>query len=510
MADSNKRTIARNTVFLYSRLILIMLVSLYTSRVTLKVLGVDDYGIYQTVGGVVSFLAFLSNALATGTSRFITFEMGKEKPRLSELFATVRVAHIFLASVIVVAGEVIGLWFIYNKLVIPPERLSAAVFTFHFSMAATFLKITQVPYNSTLIAHERMNVYAYISLLEAGLKLLLVFLLNVILFDKLEVYAVLMCATTVTVLVTYRIYCRRKFPETRAKLSFDRELFKGVASFSGWSLFSSSASALANQGVTVVTDMFFEPAVVTLRSLALNINTVLNDFMSSFRTAVNPQIVKKYAAGDLDGSKRLALTSTQYTYYLMLLIVMPLFLLTEPALNIWLDEVPDGLIPFVRLALIQGLFQSIDTSLYAAIYAKGRIRENAVISPLLDFIQLPVIYALFMLGFPPVTLAWVAAACYAVLAFIVKPLLVRFIAGYEYGAVMGMLGKCMVITVVSAVIPVVSSILLDENTIAGFIIILMVSLISVSAVVWTVGLDRGMRSLITRWLKELMSKKRKW
>ena len=503
MADSNNKRIAGNTLFLYTRMVIILVVTLYTSRVTLKVLGVDDYGIYQTVGGVVSFLAFLSNALATGTSRFITFEMGKDKPRMDKLFATVRIAHIALATGIFIVGEAAGLWIIFNTLVIPAERLAAAVFAFHFSMIATFFQITQVPYNATIIAHERMNVYAYISLIEAGFKLSIVFALKLFIFDKLEVYSVLMCATTVAVMFIYRIYCRKAFAETRAKLAFDKTLFKEVAGFSVWSLFSSCASALANQGVTVVTNMFFEPAVVTLRSLALNVNNALNNFISNFRTAVNPQIVKKYAAKDYEGSKKLALASTEYTYYLMLLIVLPLFLLIDPVLVIWLDEVPEGLVPFVQLALIQGLFQAFDVSLYAPIYAKGRIRENAVFSPLLDFVQLPVVFALFLAGFPPITLAWVAAAAYAILGLIVKPLLVHFVVGYEYGAIMKMIGKCLVLTVVSAVIPVVSSILLDENSISGFVLILMVSLLSVMTVVWTFGIDKKTRKLLAGWAKDL-------
>ena len=229
MTEGNNRTIARNTVFLYSRMIIIMLVSLYTSRVTLKVLGSDDYGIYQAVGGTVTFLTFLSNALATGTSRFITFEMGKDKPKTAELFATVRTAHLILAAVVLVLGEIAGLWFLFNKLILPPERLGASVFAFHFSMAATFFQITQVPYNATIIAHERMNVYAYISLLEATLKLLLVFALQVFLFDKLRVYSVLMFVTTVLILMTYRIYCRKVFPETKAKFGFNKAIFKEVA-----------------------------------------------------------------------------------------------------------------------------------------------------------------------------------------------------------------------------------------------------------------------------------------
>jgi len=499
MGDNNKR-IAKNTLFLYFRMMLIMAVTLYTSRVTLQILGVDDFGIYQTVGGAVTFLAFLSNALGTGTSRFITFEMGKDKPRTETLFATVRVAHIILGFIIVIAGEAIGLWFLNNRLVIPPDRLSAAVFAFHLSMAATFFQITQVPYNACIIAHEKMDIYAYISILEAGLKLVIVYALLVTSFDKLEVYSVLMCAVTVLVTLAYRIYCRRTFAETRSKLSFDKGIFKEVAVFSGWNLLSNSAASLADQGVTLVTNMFFAPAVVTVRSLALKINGILNQFTGNFRTAVNPQIVKKYASGDLDGSRKLALASTKYTYYLMLFIVVPLFLLVDPALELWLGEVPDGLNAFVRLALIQGLFQSLDTSLYVPIYAKGQIRENAIISPLFDFVQLPVVFVLFMLGHPPVVLAYVSAAAYAILGVIIKPLIVHKVVGYSYREIMMIIMRCILVTAIAVILPGISAYFLDVSTVIGFIIVLMASLLSTGLTVWVIGIDRQMRGMLIRWV----------
>lgn len=508
MADSNRIRIARNTMFLYSRMFLIMLVSLYASRVTLRVLGVDDFGIYQTVAGAVTFLAFLSNSLGSGTSRFLTYEMGKENPRLSTLFSTVMVAHIVLGIMIVVVGEAVGLWFIYNKLVIPPERLDAAVFAFHFSMIGTFFQITQVPYNATIIAHEHMDVYAWISIYEAGIKVAVVFALLLFQYDKLEVYAVLMCLATISVIMVYRIYCRRKFAETRSKLSFDGDIFKEVAAFSGWHLLSSSGASLANQGVTIVTNMFFDPAVVTIRSLALRINDIINTFIGNFRTAVNPQIVKKYAAKDYEGSKSLALASTRYTFYLMLLIVLPLFLLVKPALYIWLGEIPDGLIPFVQLALIQGLFQSFDTSLYVPIYAKGRIKENAIISPLFDSLQLPLIYFLFKSGFAPVTLAWVSMFAYMGLGLIVKPLLVHFIVGYKLGEIIRMELRCLLVGAGASVIPVLVSLQVGVTTITGFLITLVVSLSSLAVFVWFLGLDADMRSFLLSWVKVKIWEKR--
>ena len=504
-ADNNKR-IAKNTIFLYFRMMLIMVVNLYASRVTLQVLGVDDFGIYQTVGGVVTFLAFLSNAMGSGTSRFITFEMGKEKSRLNELFSTVRIAHIILAIIIVVVGEIIGLWAINNKLVIPADRMDAAIFAFHFSMLATFFQITQVPYNATIISHEKMNVYAYVSIFEAVGKLGIVYLLNVLIFDKLEVYAVLMCVVTVSVMMAYRIYCRKNFEEASAKLVFEKELFKGVASFSGWNLLTSSAASLANQGVTIVTNMFFSPAVVTVRSLALKINGILNQFVGNFRTAVNPQIIKKYAAEDYEGSKKLALASTKYTYYLMLIIVMPLFLLVGPALKIWLGEVPEGLELFVQISLIQGLFQAFDTSLYVPIYARGRIKENAIICPLCDAVQLPIIYVLFKMGAPAVTLAWVELAACVVLGVILKPILVHYIAKYDYWEIIRMLLNCALITVISCIAPIIVRMLMDPFSVVGFLVIGFTCVISMGLVIWFIGLDKYMKNMLIGVVKKKLKK----
>ena len=507
MANANNQRIAKNTIFLYFRMLLIMVVNLYASRITLKVLGVDDFGIYQTVGGVVTFLAFLSNALGSGTSRFITFEMGKENSRLKELFSTVRIAHIILAIFIVIVGEAIGMWAIYNKLVIPSDRMNAAVFAFHFSMIATFFQITQVPYNATIIAYEKMNVYAYVSIIEAVGKLLIVYLLNILTFDKLEIYAVLMCMVTVGVMLIYRIYCSLNFEETKGKLIFDKELFKGVASFSGWNLITSSAASLANQGVTIVTNMFFSPAVVTIRSLALKLNGILNQFVGSFRTAVNPQIVKKYAAEDYEGAKKLSLVSTKYTYYLMLIIVLPLFLLCEPALKLWLEEVPNGLVLFTRIALIQGLFQAFDTSLYTPIYANGRIKENAIISPLFDALQLPAVYILFKLGAPAVALAWVELFACVALGVIIKPILVHILVKYDYKEIMLMIGNCGIVTIIACIIPVIVSTVLDPNTVKGFLGIGITCMGSLGGVIWFIGLDKSVRNMLIEWVDNKLLKK---
>lgn len=508
MSVSDNKRIAKNTIFLYFRMLLIMFVSLYTSRVTLQALGVDDFGIYQTVGGVVTFLAFISNALGNGTSRFLTYEMGKEKPRLGELFSTVKIAHVVLGVVIVIVGEIIGLWFINNKLLIPQDRLAAARIAFHFSMVTTFFQITQVPYNAIIMAYERMNVYAYVSIAEAMLKLFVAYLLMTVLGDKLVLYAIFTGIITVMIMATYRVYCRKNFDVVKVGTGFDKGMFLSVASFSSWNLLTSSAASFANQGVTIVTNMFFSPATVTVRTLALRINNILNQFIGNFRSAVNPQIVKRFAAKEFEESKKLALVSTNFTYYLVLLVVLPLYILISPALKIWLGTVPEGLVIFSRLALIQGLFQALDSSLYVPIYAKGQIKENAIISPLCDFVQLPVIYILFKAGFPPVSLAVVETLACVLLGVVIKPILVHCVVGYGYRELYGTIVKCFLVTIVSVLIPLIVGMKLDSDTIIGFVVQGAACVMSVLFSVWIFGINADIRKFVIDYINARVKQKR--
>ena len=399
MSSSNK-TIVKNTVFLYFRMMLTMIISLYTSRVILQVLGIDDYGIYQAVGGIVGFLSFVNNALSTGSSRFITFGLGiGDQQKLKNIFSTTLTSHIILAIVIIILAETIGLWFLHNKLVIAPERLAAAEFAFHLSIVTAFFSLTQVPYSACIIAHEKMGVFAYVSIIESTLRLLIVYLLTIGEFDKLKLYAILLCLIQVGLILFYRFYCIRHFDETKFRLFFDKTLFKEIAGFSGWSLFASTSMALNGQGILVLLNMFFSPSVVAARAISLQVNSAANQFVANFQIAANPQIVKKYAAKDYDGSKMLLLQTTKFSFYLMLLLSLPICLGAKQLLSIWLETVPEYTVIFLQLVIIQSLFCVFDTSFYRALYAKGRLRENALISPTLVFLQFPIIYLLFKFGY---------------------------------------------------------------------------------------------------------------
>ena len=509
-APSNNKTIAKNTVFLYFRMLFTMLVSLYTSRVVLQVLGVDDYGIYQTVGGLVAMLSFLNGALSTGSSRFLTFELGrKDSDRLKRTFSTTLLMHIVLALLLVLIAETVGLWFVYNKLVIAPERMSAAIFAYHLSILTALVTITQVPYTASIISHERMGIYAYMSIVEVSLKLGIVYLLTVTSWDKLQMYAVLLCLVQISIALFYRCYCVRNFSETRFRWQIDRTIAKEVLSYSGWNLWANTSIALNQQGTIVLLNMFFSPAAVAARAVANQVNMAANQFVQNFRTAANPQIVKRYASGDLEGSKKLLLESTKYSYYLMLLLSLPICLVAQPLLELWLHEVPEYTAVFLQLAIVTSLFQVFDTSFYTALYAKGQIRENALISPTLGFLAFPIVYVMFRYGCSPVSLAWAMLVLYAVLGLIVKPLLIIRIADYRWRDIRSVYLSCLKVTVVAVPIPYTLYSLQDSlfaNKWLTSVVIMLMSVINVAFATWFMGMDRNVRQKVMNYIRKNISR----
>lgn len=506
----NKR-IAKNTLFLYFRMMITMVISLYTSRVILQVLGVDDYGVYQSVGGIVGFLSFLNSSLSTGSSRFITYGLGEGNlERLKKIFSTTLTGHIILAIIIVLLAETAGLWFLHNKLVIPADRMQAAEWVFHFSIVTVFFTLTQVPFNACIIAHEKMNVFAYVSIVDAVCKLLIVYALLIGTIDKLILYAILHCALQLFILTFYRIYCARRFQEVSFKLFIDKHVFKEIIGFSGWSLFANSAIALNNHGILLLLNMFFTPAIVTARSISLQVETTAFHFMTNFQTATVPQIVKQYAQQDYEGSKALLLNMTKYSFYLMLLLAVPIFFSAEHLLLLWLGTVPSYTAIFLRIIIIQSLFQVFDTSFYKALYAKGQLRENALLSPTCLFINFVIVYILFKFGCSPVALSWSTMACYAFIGLIVKPILLVKIVDYKWTDIMSVVWPCLKVFIVSLIIPVgvsfyVKSVELPE--LVTFAIVVTTCVLSVACVVWFIGLTVEMRVKLIGVVKNKLHKK---
>lgn len=500
--EEKKNQIAKNTLFLYFRMMLIMLVSLYTSRVILDVLGIDDFGIYQSVGGVVAMLAFINGALSTGSSRFLTYEMGRgDNDRLSLTFSTILNVHIILALIVVFVAETAGLWFVYNKLVIAPERLEAAVFAYHTSILTSFFTITQVPYTASIISHEKMSVYAYVSIAEVMLKLIIVYLLMIGNFDKLKLYSLLFLIVQVVIALYYRWYVIRKYQEAHYRMIWDKNVLKEVLSYSGWNLFANTSIALNNQGAIILLNMFFSPAVVSARAIANQVNMVSHQFINNFRTAFTPQVVKRYASGEIEKSQRLLLASTKYSYYMVLVLCLPLCLVTDTLLSLWLKEVPEYTVIFLRLAIITSLFQVFDSSFYTALYAKGRIRENALTGPTLGMLVFPIVYVLFCIGMSPVALAWALLVYYMILGLIQKPILIMKIVGYNLSDIMDVFITCAKVTIASLPISIIIFFFrgaLFHSVIIQFVVLIIISVLSVSLSVWYLGIDSEVRTLIKK------------
>jgi len=506
---TNSKTIAKNTLYLYFRMMVTMLITLYTSRVVLKILGVDDYGVYQAVGGIVGFLSFLNNALSTGSSRFITFGLGEgDKEKLRRIFSTTLTTHICLAIIIIVFAETIGLWFLHNKLVIAEDRVAAAEFVYHLSILTAFFSLTQVPYRASIIAHEKMSVFAGVTIVEAILQLSIVFVLPMGNIDKLKLYAFLLCLLQIGIIIFYRIYCIRHFEESRFKFLIDKSVFKEIVQFSGWSLFANGTIALNNQGILVLLNMFFTPAVVVARSLSLQVNLAATHFITNFQTAATPQIVKRYAEKDYEGSKQLLLQTTKFSYYLMLILSLPICLGAESILKLWLGEVPIYTTAFLQIIIIQSLFTVFDNSFYRALYTKGRLKENALISPSLMFIQFPIVYILFKIGYSPIVLSWASLITYMLLGLLVKPILIIRIVDYTWKDIFSVFVPCLKVTVISVVLPVISYMYLKntiENQFLWLIVICGISISSVLITVWYFGLDTFTKNKLIAVVKRKLS-----
>lgn len=496
---SNNKTIAKNTVFLYIRMFVTMIISLFTSRVVLQMLGVDDYGIYQAVGGIVGFLSFLNSALSGGTSRFLTYELGTgNKEKLKNTFSTTLSVHIIIAMIVVLLGETVGLWYFNNKMVIPDDRFDAATVVFHLSMITATISIISVPFNASIIAHERMKVFAYVGVIEAVCKLGIAYALTLGSIDKLVLYAVLLLSVQLGIFLFYFLYCQHNFEEAKYKFMFiDKGLFREIFSFSSWSLVAGGSIALNSQGVLLLLNYFFAPSVVAARSISLTVYNIANQFVNNFRMAANPQIVKQLAAGDVAGSHSLLLQSTKFSYYLMFILCLPIFLLASPLLNLWLVEVPEYAIPFLQLVIVQSLFQVFDTSFYTALYAKGRIKENSLVSPIVGLIRFPIVYLLFKIGCSPLALSWASIVTYFLLGCVIKPIMIVKIADYSWKEILLTMRTCFVVTLVAVPIPVASYVFLNvEDNLWHAVIVLMLSVLCVVASVWFIGLTPNMKMML--------------
>lgn len=430
MADSKR--IAKNTIFLYFRMIIIMAVSFYTSRVVLDKLGVDDYGLFNAVAGVVGMLAFLNNTLAKGTSRFLTFELGNgNEEKLKRTFSTAFYSHVMLLLIMLLILETGGIWFLNNKLVVPEDRLWAAHCVYQFSLVSMCISMVQVPYTSSIIAHEDMSLYAYLSIGEAIAKLLIVYILSVSTFDKMILYAALLSIVQVLTFSVYFIFCSCKYAESALTPVFDKSIFKEMLGFSGWNTIAFMVESLKLQGSNLLINMFFRPSLVAAQAVANQVTAAAMNFVNQFTTALNPQIIKSYANGDYEVSQRLTLQSTVFVFDLVLLVCLPLFFVVEPLLNLWLVEVPEMTVDFIRIALISQILGVFNVTFYTPMLASGKLKSNSLWGLYLGCGQFVVVYILYKLGCGVLWLPSILLLSSAIYAFYIKPRILYKEIGYK-------------------------------------------------------------------------------
>ena len=397
-------------------------VTLFTSRIVLDKLGVDDYGLYNVVGGLVAMLSFINGTLSVGTSRFISVEIGKDdKEKLSKTFNTAFRAHLFLSGIILISMETVGLWFLYHHLVIPIDRMNAAVIVFHISILTALVEITQVPYTSDIIAHEHMGIYAYISIAEALFKLGIVYLLSISHYDKLVTYAVLIAIVQILIALWYRYYCVRHFNESHMTWTFDVEILKKMLSFSGWNILANITETLKLQGVLILINMFFMPAIAGAQAIGNQVSGALMQFSNNFRSAINPQIIKSYAAGEYEASQKLTLQTTVYVFDLLLLICLPAIVIMDTLLHLWLVEVPPYAVIFTQFILLQRILDNFGASFYVPMMASGRVKSNAIACVFLGIGQFVVLYVLLKLGFGVMWIQYMGIFMICCFSFLVKP-----------------------------------------------------------------------------------------
>lgn len=491
-AANNKR-IAKNTLMLYFRMLFTMAVSLFTSRVVLNTLGVEDYGIYNVVGGVVSMFSIISGSLSAAISRFITVELAKgDADKLRKTFSASVTIQLLLSLIIVVLIESIGVWFLNAKMVIPAERMDAANWVLQFSIVTFVINLISVPYNATIIAHEKMSAFAYISILEVVCKLVIVYLLKISPIDRLVFYAILMCAVSVIIRLVYGYYCNRHFAECKFSFRFDKDLLKRMFSFAGWNFIGASSAVLRDQGGNIIINLFGGPAVNAARGIAMQVNQTIVGFSNNFMTALNPQITKSYASGEQDYMMKLIFRGARFSFYMLLFLSLPVLANTHYILSLWLGMVPDHSVLFVRLALIFAMSESISSPLVTAMLATGKIRNYQIVVGVLQMLNLPISYVLLRIGCIPETVMMVAIGlsqcCLAARLVMLRTMIGLSARKYLREVYLNVI----LVTTAAAVLPILTTVILEESFL-NFVIIVLISLITAAISIFYIGFNKNER-----------------
>lgn len=499
--NKNNKRIAKNTLLLYGRMLLTMGVSFYTSRVILDVLGVSDYGVNNVVGGIVAMGSFLNTSMASALQRFLSFELGRgDREGLREVFSTSVLTQSLAAAVVFVLAETVGLWFLNTHINIDAERMAAANWVYQCAIVSFVLIMVSAPYNAVLIAHEHMTVFAYFGIIEAGLRLAIVFLLQLSLGDKLIVYALLGLAVSMIMRLLYGVYCHRRFEECVYRFRIYRQRLRQMLAFSGWNMIGTSSLVFRDQGVNIILNLFFGTTVNAARAVAMQVNSAVMNFTNNFLLALSPQITKQYAEGDVAHSMRLVFTGCRFSGYLVLLMIVPLMSTMDYLLLIWLETVPSHTTAFLKIVLIFTLFRTMQFPLITAIHATGHICRSQVMICMVNLSEVVMAYVILCGGgqlYAAVSLS-IATALINLCGYVVC---LKRLVPYSCKLrtfVTGILLRIVVIALLCHVVTECFHGLFDEDNIVSFLATVFVSVLFTGSMIYAFGLSHSERSFINK------------
>lgn len=504
----NKSTIAKNTMMLYLRMILVMVATLFTTRIVLQNLGVEDYGLYNVVAGFVTMFAFLNSAMASATQRFLSFELGiNDEKRVNLVFCQSIIIHVLIAIIILVLAETIGLWFVYNKLTIPAYRFEATMWVYQIAILSFLFNIINVPYHASIIAHEKMSVYAWVSILDVALKLGIAYLISVSPGDKLITYSLLILMTTIVMFLFYRIYSKRHFKECTFNYKFEKSKFTEMFSFAGWNIIGNLAFALRNQGSNILLNMFFGPAVNAARGVAQQVDAAVEHFVTNFQTASNPQIVKTYAIEEYNETMRLVSQCSKFSFYLMILLGLPIIFQVDYILDLWLTNVPPYTAIFVQLILLNGILDSLSKAIKTYIKATGNVKWYMIMQGGFYLFALPVIYIFLKLGYSPVSSVFILVI-FTFLGTFLRLIIVRKQAkGFSIRFFLEkVLYPAVIVGSISALLCYGYSNFIPSTSFGSLAFNTMVMVILTATIVWLVGINKGEKKYIVSLVNKILKR----
>lgn len=499
---SNNKRIARNTILLYIRMLVMMIISLYTSRVVLQALGVEDYGIYNVVGGVVSMFTILSGSLSTAISRYITFELGRDDlNRQKTVFSTSVNIQLILIGILFVVFETVGVWFLNNRMSIPDGRLVAANWVLQFSIITFAINLLAVPYNAAIISHEKISAFAYISIFEAIFKLAIAFVIMKSPFDRLVFYGLLLLIVSIIIRYLYVWYCGKNFEECKYRAVLDKTLIKEMFAFAGWNFFGTGSGQLMSQGVNILANVFFGVTINAARGIANQVNGAVLSFVHSFTTAVNPQITKSYASGNKDYMKELIYRSAKFSYFLLLFFAIPIIFETDIILKLWLVEVPAHSANFVKLIVCISMVFVLSNSMITAMLATGDIKKYQLIVGGLGMLVFPLAWLAFAIGLPPESSYIIMLLIYIIQAF-VRIVLLREMVNISIAVfTREVLFVTIKVTLLAIVVPLIIVYFWDESIIR-FVVLCFISTIITFLSIYFAGLSKGEKNMIINMIKK--------